>query len=469
MIVALDTQLAVGTATGIGVYQRDLAQALRTENVDVRELSRAVAEPLALRPPRALGPSAPPAASSAQRRNAAARKRGHDAVHPHAADRRHGPRPRLAPRPIPHASIRAHVLRHAASPRIQTRGGNRLRLELQRKRIPRPHRRISAHRRRLPGRRRTLRADRTLPGPVPVRARRRHGGSPQEPPRPDRSIAVAPDAAHHRGRTANPVRGRRARARGGIERRGPRGAARLRRTRTARPPLRLRNVRADPVTIRRLRLRARRGDVRRRPGNRRALVVAGRSRRRRRPAHRSGRRHRVGRCDRRAARGRRRRATACRRIARNVPCNDSRGPPLLRRCMRSTIASRAFKIRSWQGGWRTVLWRGRSLQRILRFRSLGSPLAPAFQAPLATKRPATAPSATHLYQDYGNSTIVHSRTPRSCRRRGRCATAAGRCGVRGARMARANGAPSDRSRTMRRRERPRRSSAPPPPRHDPSA
>ncbi|HWT04827.1 MAG TPA: glycosyltransferase family 1 protein [Xanthomonadales bacterium] len=39
VIVALDTQLAVGTATGIGVYQRDLAQALRTENVDVRELS----------------------------------------------------------------------------------------------------------------------------------------------------------------------------------------------------------------------------------------------------------------------------------------------------------------------------------------------------------------------------------------------------------------------------------------------
>jgi glycosyltransferase involved in cell wall biosynthesis len=39
VIVALDTQLAVGTATGIGVYQRDLAQALRNENVDVRPLS----------------------------------------------------------------------------------------------------------------------------------------------------------------------------------------------------------------------------------------------------------------------------------------------------------------------------------------------------------------------------------------------------------------------------------------------
>ena len=38
MIVALDTQLAVGTATGIGVYQRDLARALLAENVDVRAL-----------------------------------------------------------------------------------------------------------------------------------------------------------------------------------------------------------------------------------------------------------------------------------------------------------------------------------------------------------------------------------------------------------------------------------------------
>ena len=39
MIVALDTQLAVGTATGIGVYQRDLLTALRAANVDVRALS----------------------------------------------------------------------------------------------------------------------------------------------------------------------------------------------------------------------------------------------------------------------------------------------------------------------------------------------------------------------------------------------------------------------------------------------
>ena len=38
MIVALDTQLAVGTATGVGVYQRDLARALRAIGVDVREL-----------------------------------------------------------------------------------------------------------------------------------------------------------------------------------------------------------------------------------------------------------------------------------------------------------------------------------------------------------------------------------------------------------------------------------------------
>ena len=39
VIVALDTQLAVGTATGIGVYQRDLAPALRAAGTDVRALS----------------------------------------------------------------------------------------------------------------------------------------------------------------------------------------------------------------------------------------------------------------------------------------------------------------------------------------------------------------------------------------------------------------------------------------------
>ena len=38
VIVALDTQLAVGTATGIGVYERDLAAALRANGVDVRAL-----------------------------------------------------------------------------------------------------------------------------------------------------------------------------------------------------------------------------------------------------------------------------------------------------------------------------------------------------------------------------------------------------------------------------------------------
>jgi len=38
VIVALDTQLAIGTATGVGVYQRDLALALRADNVDVRPL-----------------------------------------------------------------------------------------------------------------------------------------------------------------------------------------------------------------------------------------------------------------------------------------------------------------------------------------------------------------------------------------------------------------------------------------------
>jgi glycosyltransferase involved in cell wall biosynthesis len=38
VIVAVDTQLTVGTATGAGVYQRDLAAALHAANVDVREL-----------------------------------------------------------------------------------------------------------------------------------------------------------------------------------------------------------------------------------------------------------------------------------------------------------------------------------------------------------------------------------------------------------------------------------------------
>jgi glycosyltransferase involved in cell wall biosynthesis len=38
MIVALDAQLAVGTATGIGVYARDLAAALRARGLDVRTL-----------------------------------------------------------------------------------------------------------------------------------------------------------------------------------------------------------------------------------------------------------------------------------------------------------------------------------------------------------------------------------------------------------------------------------------------
>ena len=44
----------------------------------------------------------------------------------------------------------------------------------------------------------------------------------------------------------------------------------------------------------------------------------------------------------------------------------------------------------WLADGGDVLQRGRSLRRILRLRSLGSPLAPAFQAPLATKRPAAA-------------------------------------------------------------------------------
>ncbi|HTJ28089.1 MAG TPA: glycosyltransferase family 1 protein [Candidatus Limnocylindria bacterium] len=45
MIVALDTQLAVGTATGAGVYQRDLAAALRAAGVDVRGLAEPRLDP----------------------------------------------------------------------------------------------------------------------------------------------------------------------------------------------------------------------------------------------------------------------------------------------------------------------------------------------------------------------------------------------------------------------------------------
>jgi glycosyltransferase involved in cell wall biosynthesis len=43
--VALDTQLAVGTATGIGVYQRDLARALIAGGTDVRELQFPALDP----------------------------------------------------------------------------------------------------------------------------------------------------------------------------------------------------------------------------------------------------------------------------------------------------------------------------------------------------------------------------------------------------------------------------------------
>jgi len=45
VIVALDTQLAVGTATGIGVYERDLAAALRAQGVDVRALAAPKLDP----------------------------------------------------------------------------------------------------------------------------------------------------------------------------------------------------------------------------------------------------------------------------------------------------------------------------------------------------------------------------------------------------------------------------------------
>ncbi len=45
MIVALDAQLAIGTATGIGVYQRDLAAALRVRGLHVRRLQAAWLDP----------------------------------------------------------------------------------------------------------------------------------------------------------------------------------------------------------------------------------------------------------------------------------------------------------------------------------------------------------------------------------------------------------------------------------------
>lgn len=45
MRVALDTQLAVGTATGIGVYERDLARALLEAGIDVRMLRAPALDP----------------------------------------------------------------------------------------------------------------------------------------------------------------------------------------------------------------------------------------------------------------------------------------------------------------------------------------------------------------------------------------------------------------------------------------
>ena len=144
VIVALDTQLAVGTATGIGVYQRDLANALRTEHIEVRTLNAPWLNPWRFDRRVLWDQALLPLASHPQRRNAPARKRRHDALHPHAANGRHRPRLSLAPRAIPHALVRTHVLRHAASPRIQARRGDRLRLELQRERIPRADRTCDA-------------------------------------------------------------------------------------------------------------------------------------------------------------------------------------------------------------------------------------------------------------------------------------------------------------------------------------
>ena len=73
---------------------------------------------------------------------------------------------------------------------------------------------------------------------------------------------------------------RRPRAGEGARRRRSRRAARIRRASGSRRPLRARRVRADPLALRRLRLRARGGAVRRRSGDRRAVVLPHRGRER---------------------------------------------------------------------------------------------------------------------------------------------------------------------------------------------
>ena len=88
MRVALDAQLAVGTATGIGVYERDLARALGAGGTDVRLLQRPALDPWRFDRRVLWDQVAVAAARGAQRRRRAARGVGHAAARAHAADRR---------------------------------------------------------------------------------------------------------------------------------------------------------------------------------------------------------------------------------------------------------------------------------------------------------------------------------------------------------------------------------------------
>ena len=103
--VALDAQLAVGTATGIGDYQRDLAARLRRDP-DVDLASFRAPRSVALRPARRCGircccRGAPRAA----RRHVALRV-GNDAAHVRRAGRRHRARHGVAARAGAHARLR---------------------------------------------------------------------------------------------------------------------------------------------------------------------------------------------------------------------------------------------------------------------------------------------------------------------------------------------------------------------------
>ncbi len=282
VIVALDTQLAVGTATGIGVYERDLAAALRNEGVDVRELraprldpwrfDRRVLWDQVLLPRQA-------ARSGATLLHAASRN---DAPAAHAADGRHGARSRLAPRPSAHASYA-----RAYFGKLQSRAYKSAAAII----CDSPFSANEYHALIDPN----AHIDVVHPGVDPRFATldRR----PEETPfalvtgtvEARKNLEVLIEALPHvpglRIISAGPPTPYadtiRARARGAARRR-PNRAARLRPARRPRRPVRARNLRARPVTIRRFRLRPRGGDVRRRARHRRPLVIADRSGRRQR-------------------------------------------------------------------------------------------------------------------------------------------------------------------------------------------